>query len=155
MSVYRYEVQRKEAMGWIGLCRSTTEDLAHFPVIARNPLYRILEDGKDVTSRYRSGKVASMSNTQTIQTNPKPAEVECAIPVMKPAQYRSLSNEDKKALQHKITQCLNNKMKRVEIFKELNISEATYDTIRADMSTGKQPTSSSSKPVKFKQRSLI
>ena len=114
-------VEHQEGSEWVPKARTNFDDKDQFTVIAKNPMYRILEDGIDVTNRYRS-----MNNID--------ADIEEAVePVMKPSKYKELSDQDKNLLQHKVELLLENKKKRTEILKELNVSEVTYDLIRADM----------------------
>ena len=114
-------VEHQEGAEWVPKARTNFDDKDQFIVIAKNPMYRILEDGIDVTNRYRS-----MNNID--------ADIEEAVePVMKPSKYKELSDQDKNLLQHKVELLLENKKKRAEILKELNVSEATYDLIRSDM----------------------
>lgn len=144
-----YVVERNDGMGWIPKCHCTFEDTEQFIMIARNPYYRIMCDGKDVTAKYRNGKVAS--STPHVESSSS-----SDTPVLKPAQYKAMSQQDKVSIQHSIKDCLQRKLKRTEIFKELNISEATYDTIRADMANTAASQNAADKPSKtIKQRSLI
>lgn len=114
-------VEHQEGTEWVPKARTNFDDKDQFTVIAKNPMYRILEDGIDVTNRYRS-----MNNID--------ADVESVTePVMNPSQYKNLNDRDKHLLQHKVELLLENKKKRAEILTELNVSEATYDLIRADM----------------------
>lgn len=144
-----YVVEKKESSGWIPKMRCNFEDTEQFLAIAKNQFYRILCDGKDVTSKYRNGKVKSESVKESTSA--------AAVSVMKPSQYKALSTEAKHQIYQSVNRCLSQKMKRSEIFKELNISEATYDAIRADMQS--DAVKDSSRPAaptgKLRQRSLI
>lgn len=114
-------VEHQEGSEWVPKARTNFDDKEQFTIIAKNPMYRILEDGIDVTNRYRFND-ASDTDVESVTK-----------PVMKPSQYKNLNDHDKHFLQHKVELLLENKKKRAELLTELNVSEATYDLIRADM----------------------
>lgn len=132
LSTCNYVVEQLEHGHWEPKCRTNFED-PKFVEIAKNPSNRILCNGVDVTDRYRAGHT-NVSVVNTPQEAP-----------MKPAAYKALSQDEKLRLQQQALQLRDNKKKRVEILSLLNISEATYDTMRADMAnTTPTPSSSSS-----------
>lgn len=53
---YKYKVLRKENNTKVALASYATEDIEIFKAIAKNPNYIILEDGKNVTSKYKKMK---------------------------------------------------------------------------------------------------
>lgn len=53
---FRWSVQRKENGTKVTLARYAYEDIDSFKIIAKNPNYIILEDGKNVTSKYKKIK---------------------------------------------------------------------------------------------------
>ena len=130
-----FVVEHQEGSEWVPKARCNFEDTDQFIIIAKNPMYRIREDGVDVTKRYRK-----MSKTSKDSDDINAA----SDPAMKPSQYKELDEQNKILIQHKVELFLENKKKRTEILKELNVSEATYDLIRSDM---KQNTNSSNAKV--------
>ena len=130
-----FVVEHQEGSEWVPKARCNFEDTDQFIIIAKNPMYRIRKDGVDVTKRYRTMTKTSKDNSDINAASE---------PVMKPSQYKELNEQDKELLQHKVELFLENKKKRTEILKELNVSEATYDLIRSDM---KQNTNSSNAKV--------
>jgi hypothetical protein len=51
----KYQVVREEHGTKITLMQCDFEDKDHFKLIAKNPQYIILYNGKDVTKKYRAG----------------------------------------------------------------------------------------------------
>lgn len=51
-----YEIYRLEGSKKIRLCNQKYEDIEYFKMIAKSPDYIILEDGKDVTKKYKKMK---------------------------------------------------------------------------------------------------
>lgn len=134
MSSYNYVVERLEGTAWAPKLRTNFEDPS-FYTIAKNHMYRILCGTVDVTAKYRNSEDASM---------PMPATEITASP-MKPSTYKSLSEPEKKALQDQAIELKAAKMKRTDILIKMNVSEATYDAIRADIS--EKPETASPAPV--------
>lgn len=136
-----YVVEHQENGIWVPKFRCNFEDES-FPKVAQNVTNRILCDGVDITSNYRSGYIpASMPQSNESHKNEEP--------VMKPAVYKALSQEEKLSLYNKSLQLKESKAKRVDILKALNMSEATYDTMRAEMaqaSTSSEPAPAVTKP---------
>lgn len=137
-----YIVQIQEGNQWVNKMSSDTEWPDDFRIIARNPFARILKDGEDITSKYKED---SECITSSVSTEPqfKPPCNKIAINnnkpknVMKPSEYKNMIIEDKQILWNRIEKLLSTKAKRSQIFEDLNISEATYDAIRADMKSDK------------------
>lgn len=124
METKNYVVEQMEHGQWVPKMRSNFED-ENFPLIAKNNTYRILCNGVDITYKY---------NEDAPKSTPTHNE-----PAMKPAQYKALSQEEKDVLKMKATQLKELKKKRTEILSELNITESTYDAIRADMFNDSDP----------------
>lgn len=121
LEVKNYVVEQLEHGQWVPKMRCNFED-NNFPLIAKQPTYRIMCNGIDVTQNYAEGNYRSIQN---INTN--------VAPPMKPAQYKNLSYEEKLDLKLKAETLKELKKKRSEILIELNITESTYDTMRADL----------------------
>lgn len=118
-----YEVQKQEGNTWVTKMTCDYEDIENFRILSNLPFYRILKNGVDITNKY------SLSAT-TVEEEPQPVKK----PVnLKPAEYKALPLDKKKELWNKVIALQNRKAKRAEIFEELLISEATYDTIRNDL----------------------
>lgn len=148
MNEYEYVVEKLEGTEWVPKCRYNFEDTEQFLTISQNPSYRILHNNTDITSNYNKSYVKIGISTQT-KTYTSEASSKKSMEVdnlstsdnrldniskpMKPAEYKALSDRDKYDLQKRITQLLENKHKRNDIIKTLNVSEATYDVIRSDM----------------------
>ena len=132
MSTTNYVVEHFEEGMWIPKLRTNFDD-PQFYKVAKSPSYRVMCNGIDVTAKYRDG--SDISAPAAYAESPKPP--------MKPAAYKALSDEEKHALQKLAAELKLNKKKRFEILTIMNVSEATYDTIRADMV---ESTESDSKP---------
>ena len=126
-----YVVEQLEGSSWVPKLVTNFED-SSFPEVAKALKYRILHNGVDITAAYRDGT-----------SDKKAVAAASKEPAMKPAAYKALSEEDKKLLQDKATKLREAKRKRTEILVELNISEATYDAMRADMNNSNISASSS------------
>lgn len=145
---YDYVVEKLEGTQWVPKCRYNFEDKEQFKVIAQNPAYRILHDNKDVTKSYNKnyvaigGGISQQSINEAVTSEPVTADtavsVEEVISPMKPSEYKNLSDEDKHTVQNKISEMLDNKAKRNDIMKTLNVTESTYDMIRQDMKVTKE-----------------
>ena len=124
-----YVVEAHEGVEWVPKARYNFEDTEIFLAVAKNPFYRILKNGKDVTSKYKSdqNKLKSKSIEDSLETS-----VNTDKP-LKPAEYKAMSLNDKQKLKSDIQRMLEEKTKRTDIFHTLNISEATYDIIRSEM----------------------
>ncbi len=66
-----YVVEAHEGIEWVPKARYNFEDTKTFLVLAKNPFYRILKDGKDITSKYKqdSGKLQSNNNDSIVYDN--------------------------------------------------------------------------------------
>lgn len=66
-----YVVEAHEGIEWVPKARYNFEDTETFLVLAKNPFYRILKDGKDITSKYKqdSGKLQSNNNNSIVYDN--------------------------------------------------------------------------------------
>ena len=132
-----YVVEAHEGIEWVPKARYNFEDTETFLVLAKNPFYRILKDGKDITSKYKqdSGKLQSNSNDSVVYDNSSnSSEISNnSTKPLKPAEYKAMSSECKQKLKADIQRMLDEKTKRNDIFHALNISESTYDIIRTEM----------------------
>lgn len=131
-----FVIERQEGTEWVPKARCNFEDKKQFIAISKNPGYRIREDGVDVTSRYQT---VSKTSNKASSANANSSSA------MKPSQYKSLNKQEKGLIQHKVKLLLELKKKRSEILLELNVSESTYDLIRADMKSSSITDSSKTK----------
>ena len=115
-----YVVEAHEGIEWVPKARYNFEDTETFLVIAKNPFYRILKDGKDITSKYKqdSGKLQSNSNDSVVYDNSSNSSeiTNNATKPLKPAEYKAMSSECKQKLKANIQRMLDEKTKRNDIF---------------------------------------
>lgn len=149
-----YEVQLLEGPEWSTKLSSDTEWVDDFKLIARNPFARILKNGVDVTPRYRenSSEDAAISRPSYGPTivAPGPLSDSSKSSAMKPSEYKRLSQSQKEEIWRSVDTLLENKVRRADIFLQLNISEATYDTVRMDMKS--RPSAASSEAPTIEDR---
>lgn len=129
-----YEVQMLEGREWVTKMSSDFEFVDDFRIVANNPYARILKAGVDITDKYRpeSGASSTPYGSITPPAGPMPSKKTTST-YLKPAEYKALPLEEKQKLWEGIATLLDRKAKRAEIFEALNVSEATYDTIRLDI----------------------
>ena len=150
-----YQVQSLEGNEWITKMTSDVEWRDDFKLAARNPFNRILKNGIDVTDNYRDEIQSTHKDNSTLygvlnsmEGPTSSAKSARSSSAMKPSEYKSLSEEEKVKLWNSINSLLSQKAKRAEIFVQLNISEATYDTIRLDMKSNIENMTASTAAVK-------
>lgn len=119
-----YIVERLEGNEWVIKCQTDFEDVNQFKEVANRIGYRITYGGVDITSRY-SNNYTPFKNTVSTNSN-----TDIAAP-MKPAQFKALSTSEQQELVNRAKDLKEKKFKRNEIFKMLNVSEATYDLINS------------------------
>lgn len=119
-----YIVERLEGNEWVIKCQTDFEDVNQFKEVANRIGYRITYGGVDITSRY-SNNYTPLKNTVSTGGN---ADM---VSPMKPAQFKALSTSEQQELVNRAKDLKEKKFKRNEIFKMLNVSEATYDLINA------------------------
>ena len=133
-------VERLEGRDWRAIARYTFEDKEILTNVAKSQLntYRILRDGEDVTALYGGKQLSSPVYNEP----PKPKIA--ASDAMKPSAYKSSSDADKQHLWNRINDLRSKNTKRSDILIHLNITEATYDVIRADMNKHESKSDNSS-----------
>lgn len=156
-----YVVEMHEGFEWVPKARYNFEDTEIFVMVAKNPFYRILKDGKDITSNYKneSDMQKSKKNKNEFDSKDIPnnsSEItDNADKPLKPAEYKAMSSEDKQKLKSEIKRMLDSKTKRNDIFHTLNISEATYDTIRMEMKNSINSSETESKSTKIARKGSL
>ena len=134
-----YRVERLEGATWRILMQCDFEDTEQFVIIAQNPIYRIMKDDKDITSEFVNNSQQRVSFISPNESKSLPvtqientSKKSQSLSALKPAAYRALSVEEKEKLINKAAELKEAKYKRADIMAELNVTESTYDIIRAD-----------------------
>ena len=132
--VYKYSIEHLEGREWIPKCAQNLEEVEKFQSIASNIDYRIVEDGVDVTNRYRTKTTTKptspIKSVESVNVN---NSVENVNKLMKPSEYKALSDNDKASIHANLRDLQSSGTKRNDIMAALNVSEATYDVIRVDL----------------------
>lgn len=142
-----YRVERLEGAEWRILMQCDFEDTEQFEIIAENPIYRIMKDNEDITTKFVNNSEQRVNlnslkvNKATITPN-----ITSQSSAMKPAAYRALDDAAKKKLIDKAAELKAAKYKRADIMAELNVTESTYDIIRS-ASSDDAPKKEANKPV--------
>lgn len=158
MSHNWYSIEHLEGTEWIIKCRTDFEDLQQFTEVAKNPAYRILFEGKDITKKYNKEYI-KIPEVGKKPNNYVPESVE--IPAMKPASYKQLSDNERSELVKKAYNLRKESYRRSDIMSQLHVTESTYDLIVKEVSALTDNTktdktiTSTDKPVHTLKRGLF
>lgn len=131
-----YRVERLEGAEWRILMQCDFEDTEQFEIIAQNPIYRIMKDEEDITTKFVNNPEQRVNlNSPKVNKSTVTPNITSKSSAMKPAAYRALDDAAKKKLIDKAAELKAAKYKRADIMAELNVTESTYDLIRSESSS--------------------
>ena len=126
MSQNWYQIEHLEGTEWIIKCRTDFEDIEQFIEVAKNPSYRIMHEGKDITKKYNNQYIkipeVAKKERKVIPETPE-------IAPMKPAAFKALSESEQSNIVKKAYEMRNQSYRRSDIMATLNVTESTYDII--------------------------